>query len=358
MAKTSAPAPDYKSAAEEQAKSSAETTNMQNYANRPNQVTPFGSQTWDSNAIIDPATGQHVTQWTQNTTLDPKSQAALDAQLALTQGRSEQGANMMGRVQSEFGTPMDWTQFSPTGAAVGGGSAYSEKAGNAVADQFNQRMEPKFERDTQAMETQLRNQGLKPGDEAYDQQMKQNSQNINDARQQMADQAMLASGNEASRMQGLDIGAGSYNTQQRQQQIAEAMQKRGFSLNEINALISGQQVAMPNMPGFNQAGKADTTQYMTAAQNQYSAAQDAANAQNATISGIANLAGGAMAFSDRRLKSNVTLLGIVRGLRIYVYTIFGKLDVGVMSDEIDQKHVIKHSSGYDTVNYTSLLGEY
>ena len=96
MSKKAPPAPDYKSIAEQQGKSSAETTNMQNYANRPNQVTPFGNETWSTNAVVDPATGQPVTQWSQNTTLNPKSQAALDSQLALTQGRSDIGANMLG----------------------------------------------------------------------------------------------------------------------------------------------------------------------------------------------------------------------------------------------------------------------
>ena len=46
------------------------------------------------------------------------------------------------------------------------------------------------------------------------------------------------------------------------------MQKRGWSLNEINALISGQQVGMPQMPSFNPAAAAEATQYNTAAQNQ------------------------------------------------------------------------------------------
>jgi hypothetical protein len=44
-----------------------------------------------------------------------------------------------------------------------------------------------------------------------------------------------------------------YANQIRQQQLTEAMQQRGFSLNEINALLSGQQVGMPQMPSFSQA---------------------------------------------------------------------------------------------------------
>ena len=47
-----------------------------------------------------------------------------------------------------------------------------------------------------------------------------------------------------------------YANQLRQQQIAEAQGLRGQSLNEINALISGQQVGMPQQPNFSQAGAA------------------------------------------------------------------------------------------------------
>jgi len=80
------PAPDYTGAALAEAQASRENLNTQNYANRPTIHTPFGSQSWQTNATIDPATGQQVTQWTQNTALTPQSQAALDSQLALQRG--------------------------------------------------------------------------------------------------------------------------------------------------------------------------------------------------------------------------------------------------------------------------------
>ena len=44
--------------------------------------------------------------------------------------------------------------------------------------------------------------------------------------------------------------AANYANALRQQQIGEAMGRRGQSLNEINALLSGQQVGMPQMPTF------------------------------------------------------------------------------------------------------------
>ena len=56
--------------------------------------------------------------------------------------------------------------------------------------------------------------------------------------------------------------------QLRQAYRGEQQQDQGWNLNMINALLSGGQVNMPQFANFNPAGKADTTNYMGAAQNQ------------------------------------------------------------------------------------------
>ncbi len=101
-------APDYVGAAQEQAAASREATTTQNFANRPVINTPFGSQTWGTQAVTDPATGQPVTQWTQNTTLAPDLQAALDAQIGTQLGRSQLAGGFMERVGQEYARPFDW----------------------------------------------------------------------------------------------------------------------------------------------------------------------------------------------------------------------------------------------------------
>jgi hypothetical protein len=77
----------------------------------------------------------------------------------------------------------------------------------------------------------------------------------------------------------------------RQQQLAEEMQRRGFSLNEINAIISGQQVGMPQFSGYNQAGAAQPVDYMGAAHAQYGAAQDAYQNKQAGMNALLGAAG-------------------------------------------------------------------
>ena len=363
MAKT-ADAPDYEAAAEKQGESSMEVTNYQTHANRPNQETPFGSQTWTETSGIDPTTGKPVPRWTQTTTLTPEMQRALDAQQNVTTGRSEIGANMMNRVANEYGPTMDWSKFTDAGGGVGGADAYRGRAGDALMSAFSDRMEPKFERATASLETQLRNRGFKPGDEGYNQALADIRQSQGDQFNQAMYQAQQLESQEGQRMQGMDMTSSSYDTQRRQQEITEEMSRRGFSLNEINALLTGQQVGLPSMPGFNQAQRSETVQYNQAAQNQYQASLDAANAQNAMVGDMMSAVTSPFSIaSDRRLKTDIRRIGTgVLGLPLYVFRYLwdavGTVRAGHMADEValvmpEAVHVIPGTSAL-AVDYAAL----
>jgi hypothetical protein len=406
MGKSAPKAPDYTAAAEAQGESSRQNTEQQTWANRPDINTPFGSQSWQQTPEYDPTTGQMLNKWTQNTTLDPKSQHALDSQLDLTSGRSDLANSLFPRAQNEFGSAMNWDNFSQAGGVpqtanygdfntnglqgVDSSQKYSKDAGDAIYGQWENRMAPRMQQEMEQNDTKLRNQGLKPGDQAYDAAMQRMTQDQGDARTNAQYQATIGSGAEAQRMMGMDsanrqqqfgerttaAGIGdtrannqfsqntansNLQTQQRQQQIAEAMQKRGFSLNEINAIISGQQVGMPTMPSFNQAGKADTTNYSGAANSQYNAALDASNASNAGLGNLlgagAQLGSTAMMFSDRRLKTNIVRIGgDPRGFGLYRWDWkSGGSGVGVIADEVAHLGVVhRHENGYDMVDYGRL----
>jgi hypothetical protein len=405
------PPPDYVGAAQLQGELSKEALNMQNYANRPVQNTPFGSTTWGTENVIDPATGQNVTQWTQNTTLAPGLQSALESQIGLQQGRSDLASGFMDRVASEYGQPFDWnnlpamtsagtpaqlqtgladyvpglqTNVAPQGAVGGfnfGGPQMGVNFGNApalpqidsgyrdqVAQSLIERMQPQQDYSRKQLETQLSNQGFKLGSEGYKRalddlaqrqaaerynafdvagneaqrlygmQMGSRQQAINEAMGagnfanqaqsqlygQLMGQANLANqasqqafgqnlsaaqfGNQAlGQASALDIGRmqaqnqaaqqqfalnqqyANQMNQLRQQAIAEQMQRRGMSLNEMNALLTGQQVGMPQMPSFNASGRAETPNILGATQMGYDAALGQYNANQA---GANNLMGG------------------------------------------------------------------
>jgi uridine phosphorylase len=102
MGKSTPAAPDYTGAANAQAAASKENLMTQNYANRPTINTPFGSQSWSTQTQIDPTTSQAVTGWTQENTVAPELQSALDAQISSQNQRSQLANSFMNRVGSEY----------------------------------------------------------------------------------------------------------------------------------------------------------------------------------------------------------------------------------------------------------------
>jgi hypothetical protein len=358
MGKSAPKAPDYEAAAQAQGQASREVTEQQTWANRPDQTTPWGQTSWSNQQQWDPSTEQWLNRWSQDTTLNPESQRALDAQLGLTAGRSELAGSLLPRAQQEFGQAVDWNQFSDPGSRVQAGNLtpeqlqrqvssqglpglnpaerYRQDAEDAIYGKMTNRLKERFGRENADMESKLYAKGLREGDQAYGNEQRDMRDSQNLAYDDAMFNSIIGSGQEASRMFGMDssargqlfgerMGQGNfanaasgqafgqqaaaggqnfgqqmqssqYDTQLRQQQIAEELQRRGFSLNEINALITGQQVGMPSMPGFNTANRAEGTQFLQAAQMQGQADLDRFNAQQAAtqgmMSGIGSMAGG------------------------------------------------------------------
>lgn len=618
-------APDYTGAAERQAQSSERVTNQQTWANRPTINTPWGQQSWNTQAVTDPATGQQVTEWTQNLTLSPEQQAALDSQMAIQQGRSEGAQTLLGQAVGNFQRPMDWnslpqragqmeapqlsnTQIDPRVANTqgpassmfsfgGGGNARAPvrriqgmgalqtsagdpsmpnregPAQSALTSSVQQRgvadpvqggqiqgqlsqtpndwrqtaqnavwdlQRPMLDEQQASLETQLANQGLARGGEAWNREMRrmddararaqlqavaegrneagqlfnqdlasgqfanaaqsqqfgqgmqnaamfnagqnqlfgQDMQNAalmnaaqgqqfsqglqglnfenqaaqqefnnrtgnaglnnaamqqyfnagmsqgqfanqaqqqqfnnqlannqffnqagqqqfaqNMAQQQFQNQAgqqqfenmvrMAQMGDQRAQQQlAMQMQAGAFNNQNRQQAIAEEQMRRGQTLNELNALLTGQQVGMPSMPSFNTAGRSDTTNYMGAAQNQYQASMDAFNARQAGQAGMmgglfqlgsaAMGAGGwgglfSMGGSDPSYKYDIVHIGTHSklGIGIYAWTYLpeyaekwghGRI-VGVMADELVEvlpEAVSKDADGHTVVDYSKV----
>jgi len=112
-----------------------------------------------------------------------------------------------------------------------------------------------------------------------------------------------------AQQQGLNQNFADQQNRLRQQAIAEQMQRRGMSLNEMNALLSGQQVAMPQMPSFVSAGRAETPNILGATQMGYDAALGAYNAQQA---GAANTMGGLFSLGSAALGNPFGLFGFGR----------------------------------------------
>jgi hypothetical protein len=335
------PPPDYRGAAMEQSAASKEIANQQTWANRPTLNTPWGSQTWNAAAGTDPASGQAVTNWTSDINLTPESQSALDAQQRITQGRSQAAETLLGQATGAFQKGFDWEGLpdAPGNVSDAQKSAYQT---------MSEMLQPGREQQQSGLDTKLANMGLSRGSEAF---TRANADLSNQWGQQ--DKSMMA--------QALAEGRANAATQTtlRQQGIAEEAQRRGMSLNELNALLTGQQVNSPQMPSFMGASAGQAPNLLGAAQMQGDYGLKQAEMKAAGAPDIGSLIGTgatiAMMTSDARLKSNIRRVGThPRGIGIYRYVIGGREQIGVLAQEVPPHLVVVTPSGYLAVNYGGL----
>jgi hypothetical protein len=278
VGKKSTPAPpDYEAAAEKTAAGNLENLHEQTRANRPDMYTPFGASEW-----VQDGQGN----WVNRVSLDPMSQESLDTQQALGLGRTYLAGDMLGNVGETMGTPMDWSQFGDYTRDLSTGAEARQGAEDALYGRATSRLDPRWEEKNMQAEAKLRSQGLRPGDEAYDRFMAEQGRQETDAYNQAMYSSILAGGQEASREQGMDLTAGTFGNQVRDAEVADQIRERGFSLNELNALLSGQQVGLPGFQNFSQAGVTQGADYLSAANMGYQADLDAYSAKNAAINGM------------------------------------------------------------------------
>lgn len=367
MGKSSAPAPDYASAAKETAAGNMANLQWQTQANRPTVQTPWGSQTW---------TQDKNNNWTQTIALSPDQQAALDAQQKIQNEQSQLAGSLRNQVSETmqdgftapslssytkglekidasfdgFKTNTPGVNYDAKGAVAGAGKV------NLNAPQFNQAtadagsraayaaqtglLKDQWSQDNKGLDEKLRLQGLQPGTEAYNNAMQNQSRVQAQQQDQIANQSVLtgnemANQNYASALQGygaqnvaqnqaftqgaqtFDAGnqaiaqgygqaLSGYGANTQAQQLSNqgasasyglakdqyqtnyqaALQQYLQPLNNMNAVLTGQQVQSPtfqNSPNST-AGYVPGADYSSAANmyGQYMSGQTAANNASAS----------------------------------------------------------------------------
>jgi hypothetical protein len=103
------------------------------------------------------------------------------------------------------------------------------------------RMQPQLDQGRAAMAQRLADQGIPAGSEAYNRQMAALGQQENDARMQ----AILAGGQEQSRMFGMDLNKGNFANNAQQTAYGQEKDRAGFS-NDAQALRFNQGVTQGN----------------------------------------------------------------------------------------------------------------
>lgn len=107
-----------------------------------------------------------------------------------------------------------------------------------VQDALMARMNPSLKQERSRLQTQLANQGIGIGTEAYDRAMQNYNQQANDARMS----AVLAGGQEQSRLAGLEGARASFENQAQQQQFGQLADRQQLQ-NAAMGQIFGQRAA-------------------------------------------------------------------------------------------------------------------
>lgn len=214
-----------------------------------------------------------------NVTLPSEMETALGSQMRTQAARSALGESLVGEMgqRMEQGD-IDWSQMP----GVTGGDAARQAAEDAIYGRYASRLDPQWRQRQEQMSTRLANQGLTPGSEAYTNAMRDLNQAQNDAYQTALNESVMGGGQEASRQYQLESA-------NRGRGIQEAYQQMYGPINAMNAALQGQQVQMPQFPGFSTVGTAQAPQYMQAANLGY---QGQLNQMAQQQAGLQSLLGG------------------------------------------------------------------
>ena len=294
-----------------------------------NQVGPDGSVTYAQNGTTkytDPTTGQSydLPNITQTTSLTPQGQQIHDAGYATSLNLANLGKSQSSYLNTLLSKPFDGT---------------NDATEARLMELGRKRLDPILQQRTDALQTQLSNQGIKLGSAAYDKAMTLNNQSQNDA----YDSLLLTGHNQA-----YQEGYANYTN----------------PINIINSLQSGSQVQMPQ---FSSAPTAQAATTDTAGIINSNYAQQVANANNqfaagqSTLGGLFGLAGKVIA-SDRRLKKDIIRIGkTATGYAKYVYRyLFDAPNApyrkGYMADEVQSfvPHAVIDRMGFKALAYDLL----
>ena len=264
------PPPDPTATANAQTASNVQTAVANAEMNRVNQIGPDGSVTYTPTGLqyID---GQGVPTYTQTTTLSPQEQQIYDL---TRQGQIQYGqaaTNELGQAANSLSTP-----FNP-----GPPTNYNQIRQQSI-DAGMSRIAPQLKMQQEDLNSQLLNEGVTQGSEAWNNAQRQFGNQENDAYMQNILNAENLTG-QAVNQTGANI----------QQQMGV----RDLPLNEAAAMLTGQQVSMPQFSSVPQTNVAPTD-VIGATMGAYNGQMQGYNARvaqsSANMGGMYGLAGSAI----------------------------------------------------------------
>lgn len=424
-------APDSVGAAREQGQQNIEAARVTAALNRVNQSGPGGTVSFSR----DP---NNPDQYTQTTTLSPEQQRIYNAQSGAAGSRAEaagrnfdlygqnlgQGINTGGLPARQFSAGPTDQQTGVNANSVAQGristrglsqlpgendfSGERQRVEDALYGRSARRLDDQFGRREEDTRSRLLASGLTEGTQAYEQQMRDLNEARTDAYGDLRDRAVLAGGQEQSRLFGDALAArqqgfgerttqgqfanqsanqnfqnelarsGFFNDAQQQefmQRLANAQlgnQQRDAGINEqvtnqqqtlqgLDFLYGGGGANTPDALAPGSSGQVAPVDIQGAVQadyaNRFGAYSQQAQAAQQQQAALASIASALIFASDRRLKTDIKREGSTpSGLGIYSYRYKsgGDRQLGAMADEVKQLYpdaVIQHESGFDMVDY-------
>lgn len=281
-------APDYKGAAIEQGAANLEAARATARLSNPNVYTPYGTQLVSYEGDV-PTVRQTLTPTAQKTL---EAQQGVELSLANLGSKGAQTASNVLDKPFSFGGPDVQTSLDLSGIAK-----MPVNAGMTGQEAIMKRLEPSLARQRTSTETNLINQGLRPGTEAYDNAIRSLGEQETDARTQAVLQGLNLDIGANQQGFGQALEAGKFGNVAQQQALAEAIQLRQLPLNEITALMSGSQIQNPQFGAYSGATVNPAPIFAgTQAQGQFDANkynQEVSQA-NAQTAGLYSLGGAAL----------------------------------------------------------------
>lgn len=265
--------------AQQQQQANTETGIANAWLGNTNQITPYGNLSYKQTGT------QHVGNYdvptfTATQTLSPEQQKIYDTQTGLQQKALDTAQGVVGNVQGTLSTPLNYNNLP---AMPGDQTAAKDAAYNAIMARSNQTLD----RQQQQQATQLANQGLVAGTEAWDNAMRP----IEQARVDASNQATINAGNIAGQ-----------NIQQaqtlRNQGIQERTTLRNQPIQDYATLMGfGGNVQQPSWAPATQSQIAPTdvtSPAIAAYQGQVNAYNQGLQQQNSMMGGLFGLGGSAL----------------------------------------------------------------
>ena len=236
--------PDYRGAAIEQGAANLESARATARLSNPNTYTPYGTQLVSYEGDI-PTIRQTLTPTAQKTL---EAQQGVELSLANLGSKGAQTASGVLDKPFSFGGPAVQTSLDTSQIAK-----MPVNAGMTGQEAIMSRLNPSLARQRTTTETNLINQGLRPGMEGYDNAIRSLGEQETDARTQAVLQGLNLDIGANQQGFGQQLEAGKFGNTAQQQALAEAIQLRQLPLNEITALMSGSQIQNPQFGAYSGA---------------------------------------------------------------------------------------------------------